>query len=1000
MAKDERRRKKKSKRRGGQQAEEEESEEEEEEEEVEEEEPLRRRHHHHHKHKHKHKLKLVLKLPRSYSSLQRTTNSSSSSIPNNSTKTGGFGLGLAPTEAGGGAGGGGGLSDTLSSPAPQRRRKREEVEEEEQEEVEEVVDVTVAHQRKPCSSQEDDGDDDDNDDDEEGEKPTKKRRLNAVAAVNGSRQSLATDSFHAAPAGSALRRCSIKAERQNQNPEVTETVADATSDPLTETPMPENGLLEFVLDKLQKKDTYGVFAKPVDPNELPDYHEIIQNPMDFGTIRKKLAKGAYVSFEQFEKDVLLITTNAMHYNASDTIYYKQARAIQELARKKFQGIRLDPEGIEMEFRLASKAKSGFSSKKLTRRHGLGRSQFEPAGSDFSSGATLATGDHAVRSSAPMQDSTKIWKAEKPGNLFGNSDGMGFLAESNSEKAEEHSVSALKQPVWRNGRRPLQLEENRRATYRPFNQLENGNDSILTILDGESKQLIPVGIRSEHAYARSLARFAANLGPVAWKIAAQKIRRALPPGVSFGPGWVGDYEAPPRALLSHERISVASVSSSTTSPIVPGETKIKSNNAEDTPRLRDEGLPKNLISEGRTVTSATAALSARQLVSNSAICQGIDNCQSIRNPQSEVIGHGTLTSSGDGRASLPSPEVKQGSIRPGLTVTTSSDLALAGTKFGSEVTQSRLLEMVSRNSTLMHGASLKQADGSRSIASLQVMKSENMTNDSDARGVARKASDTSKRGCSSPGTNIAVTTVSSSLCNYQAGSRVLQGHQVTSSQEHAKQDLNGLANLLPGKMLALHQRGSNLSANTPVLVHSSVSSAGPSIKRDDATVQAWIQSQNARLADADATSRVRLQDAPNPHMEQHESQARDFSALARFMPQEIPLDTSRQALSHFSRFHPQNTMKVSNNTAISGPVTESQGRNTVTPSHVQKPVGVELSKSNNHLWRGLPSQFLSEQDLSPPAPPDLNVRFQKSNSPAQQSSAMLADSQQPDLALQL
>eukprot|EP00253_Pinus_taeda_P022839 PITA_22839 len=654
------------------------------------------------------------------------------------------------------------------------------------------------------------------------------------------------------------------------------------------------------------------------------------------------------------KDVLLITTNAMHYNASDTIYYKQARAIQELARKKFQGIRLDPEGIEMEFRLASKAKSGFSSKKLTRRHGLGRSQFEPAGSDFSSGATLATGDHAVRSSAPMQDSTKIWKAEKPGNLFGNSDGMGFLAESNSEKAEEHSVSALKQPVWRNGRRPLQLEENRRATYRPFNQLENGNDSILTILDGESKQLIPVcsvlvffqmfwdmircshicshgyaynicycfqvGIRSEHAYARSLARFAANLGPVAWKIAAQKIRRALPPGVSFGLGWVGDYEAPPRALLSHERISVASVSSSATSQIVPGETKIKLNNAEDTPRLRDEGLPKNLISEGRTVTSATAALSVRQLVSNSAICQGIDNCQSIRNPQSEVIGHGTLNSSGDGRASLPSPEVKQGSIRSGLTVTTSSDLALAGTKFGSEVTQSRLLEMVSRNSTLMHGASLKQADGSRSISSLQVMKFENMTNDSDVHGAARKASDASKRGCSSPGTTIAVT--------------------------------------------------------------------------------AWIQSQNARLADADATSRVRLQDAPNPHMEQHESQARDFSALARFMPQEIPLDTSRQALSHFSRFHPQNSLKVSNNTAISGPVTESQGRNTVTPSHVQKPVGVELSKSNNHLWRGLPSQFLSEQDLSPPAPPDLNVRFQKSNSPAQQSSAMLADSQQPDLALQL
>ena len=34
--------------------------------------------------------------------------------------------------------------------------------------------------------------------------------------------------------------------------------------------------------------------------QLPDYHEIIENPMDFGTVRKKLDCGAYNSLEQFE----------------------------------------------------------------------------------------------------------------------------------------------------------------------------------------------------------------------------------------------------------------------------------------------------------------------------------------------------------------------------------------------------------------------------------------------------------------------------------------------------------------------------------------------------------------------------------------------------------------------------------------------------------------------------------------------------------------------------
>ncbi|KAL3692799.1 hypothetical protein R1sor_006450 [Riccia sorocarpa] len=60
-------------------------------------------------------------------------------------------------------------------------------------------------------------------------------------------------------------------------------------------------LLDGVLDKLQKKDTYGVFVEPVDAEQVPDYYDVLKEPMDFGTMRKKVNKGSYTTVETFER---------------------------------------------------------------------------------------------------------------------------------------------------------------------------------------------------------------------------------------------------------------------------------------------------------------------------------------------------------------------------------------------------------------------------------------------------------------------------------------------------------------------------------------------------------------------------------------------------------------------------------------------------------------------------------------------------------------------------
>ncbi|CAI9301688.1 unnamed protein product [Lactuca saligna] len=113
--------------------------------------------------------------------------------------------------------------------------------------------------------------------------------------------------------------------------------------------LPDKHTLEHIIDILQRKDIYEIFAEPVDPEEVDDYYEIIEEPMDFGTMRAKLHEGMYTSVQQFEHDVFLISGNAMHFNSSGTIFFRQAHAIHKLAKRVFHVLRTNPENFESEF---------------------------------------------------------------------------------------------------------------------------------------------------------------------------------------------------------------------------------------------------------------------------------------------------------------------------------------------------------------------------------------------------------------------------------------------------------------------------------------------------------------------------------------------------------------------------------------------------------------------------------------------------------------------------
>ncbi|KAL1549029.1 bromodomain testis-specific protein-like [Salvia divinorum] len=109
--------------------------------------------------------------------------------------------------------------------------------------------------------------------------------------------------------------------------------------------MPAKHTLELVLDTLQRRDTYEIFAQPVDPNQVENYYEIVKEPMDFGTMRAKLHEGMYQNLQQFKHDVFLIPENAMHFNSSTTTYFRQARAIHDLANKVFHLLKTKPQNF-------------------------------------------------------------------------------------------------------------------------------------------------------------------------------------------------------------------------------------------------------------------------------------------------------------------------------------------------------------------------------------------------------------------------------------------------------------------------------------------------------------------------------------------------------------------------------------------------------------------------------------------------------------------------------
>ncbi|CAF1072530.1 unnamed protein product [Adineta steineri] len=92
-------------------------------------------------------------------------------------------------------------------------------------------------------------------------------------------------------------------------------------------------LYDFVI-KYRDNDDNRILSKPFmrlpTPKELPEYYEMIKNPVDFNKIKKKLTEYRYRHLDELESDVMLLCKNAQEFNMENSNIYEDSIILQSV----------------------------------------------------------------------------------------------------------------------------------------------------------------------------------------------------------------------------------------------------------------------------------------------------------------------------------------------------------------------------------------------------------------------------------------------------------------------------------------------------------------------------------------------------------------------------------------------------------------------------------------------------------------------------------------------
>ncbi|GMH37399.1 hypothetical protein BSKO_05272 [Bryopsis sp. KO-2023] len=98
-----------------------------------------------------------------------------------------------------------------------------------------------------------------------------------------------------------------------------------------------HNFMQEVLTEVGNHADAWPFKEPVDPNDVPDYYDLVKNPVDLSLMQSRLdSRQYYLTLDILKADFQKMFNNCRYYNATDTIYYKLANRLEGFVEEYFR----------------------------------------------------------------------------------------------------------------------------------------------------------------------------------------------------------------------------------------------------------------------------------------------------------------------------------------------------------------------------------------------------------------------------------------------------------------------------------------------------------------------------------------------------------------------------------------------------------------------------------------------------------------------------------------